>query len=284
MYMNHSCDPTTWFEFDHEAYVDGPGVMTARRDIAAGEELTFDYATSEGAFDQPWVCCCGSTTCRGTVRGCDWKRADLQERYEGHFMPYLAVRISTLREQRRAEAECVERWGVTLMRSDEKQLGRYLVVKRRVPKGADVMVLPPNRILRHHEVDDFERILTVRTSEDPADTTGALYSYSQTPEDLDNFMAHSCDPTCEAVIDPDTLCVTMRALRDIPEGGLVSFDYETTETDMVVQGCSFTCNCGARNCKGHIVGFHARQRMQQARAGPTAAAALKPPACSPVPV
>ena len=170
------------------------------------------------------------------------------------------------------------------MRSDEKQLGRYLVVKRRVPKGADVMVLPPNRILRHHEVDDFERILTVRTSEDPADTTGALYSYSQTPEDLDNFMAHSCDPTCEAVIDPDTLCVTMRALRDIPEGGLVSFDYETTETDMVVQGCSFTCNCGARNCKGHIVGFHARQRMEQARAGPTAAAALKPPACSPVPV
>ena len=34
MYMNHSCDPTSWFEFEHPGWVDGPGVMTARRDIA----------------------------------------------------------------------------------------------------------------------------------------------------------------------------------------------------------------------------------------------------------
>ena len=34
-YMNHSCDPNTWWEGDE--------AMTARRDIRTGEEITYDY-------------------------------------------------------------------------------------------------------------------------------------------------------------------------------------------------------------------------------------------------
>src|SRR5262245_17355356 len=40
---NHSCDPNLWWE--------GPYDLVARRDIAAGEELTNDYATSAGLED-----------------------------------------------------------------------------------------------------------------------------------------------------------------------------------------------------------------------------------------
>jgi SET domain-containing protein len=39
-YGNHSCDPNLW----HADVV----TITARRDIAAGEELTIDYATHPG--------------------------------------------------------------------------------------------------------------------------------------------------------------------------------------------------------------------------------------------
>src|SRR5919205_3799755 len=40
---NHSCDPNLWWT--------APYTLIARRDIAAGEELTNDYATSTGEED-----------------------------------------------------------------------------------------------------------------------------------------------------------------------------------------------------------------------------------------
>src|SRR5690242_16700387 len=54
---NHGCDPNLWWG--------GPYTLVARRDIAAGEELTNDYATSTGeaAFTMP--CRCGAALCRG---------------------------------------------------------------------------------------------------------------------------------------------------------------------------------------------------------------------------
>jgi SET domain-containing protein len=80
-YMNHSCDPNTWFEAD--------GSMTALRDIAAGAEITYDYATSEARPDFTLNCRCGTKLCRGTVRGTDMRlRAELRTRYGTHVMPH----------------------------------------------------------------------------------------------------------------------------------------------------------------------------------------------------
>jgi SET domain-containing protein len=59
-YGNHCCDPNLGF--------DGPFVLRAGRDIAAGEELTLDYATCSGpglVLD----CRCGAAGCRGRVVG-----------------------------------------------------------------------------------------------------------------------------------------------------------------------------------------------------------------------
>ena len=49
--MNHSCDPTCWFTDED------PEVMVACRDIQEGEEITYDYATSEtiNSFHANWV-------------------------------------------------------------------------------------------------------------------------------------------------------------------------------------------------------------------------------------
>jgi len=91
-YMNHSCDPTCWF-------VDGgdewEGAMVARRDLRPGDELTFDYATSEDDDRaESWVCACGAPSCRGHVSPQDWGLPQVQEAYRGHFLPHVADRIA----------------------------------------------------------------------------------------------------------------------------------------------------------------------------------------------
>lgn len=71
-FMNHSCDPST---------VAFGRTYIAFRDIHPGEELTYDYATSETQFNRIPECKCGSDRCRGSVTGEDWKISELQYRY-----------------------------------------------------------------------------------------------------------------------------------------------------------------------------------------------------------
>lgn len=58
--QNHSCDANTTF-----AGLD----VVAARDIPAGGELTLDYAEFMNEDSEPFVCRCGSASCRGTVTG-----------------------------------------------------------------------------------------------------------------------------------------------------------------------------------------------------------------------
>ena len=58
--QNHSCDPNTGFR----------GLdLVALRDVAAGEELTVDYATFYDSRMIPFDCECGSPSCRGRITG-----------------------------------------------------------------------------------------------------------------------------------------------------------------------------------------------------------------------
>jgi uncharacterized protein len=69
----------------------------ARRPIAAGEELTIDYALFTASPD--WSlspCRCGLACCRQMITGSDWMRPDVQARYRGHFSPFLNRRIEAL--------------------------------------------------------------------------------------------------------------------------------------------------------------------------------------------
>jgi hypothetical protein len=71
-------------------------VLVALRDIAAGEELGYDYATSDGSDYDEFECTCGTALCRGKVSGHDWMLPELQLRHRGSFSPYLAKRIAAL--------------------------------------------------------------------------------------------------------------------------------------------------------------------------------------------
>lgn len=59
-FINHSCDPNC--ESDE---IEGHVWIIALRDIAAGEELTYDYCLFDGDDESP--CCCGAQSCRGTL-------------------------------------------------------------------------------------------------------------------------------------------------------------------------------------------------------------------------
>jgi hypothetical protein len=91
-YVNHSCDPN--------AGLSGQIVLVAMRDIREGEEITFDYAMTDGEPYDEFACACGSAHCRGRVSGDDWRHPELWERYSGYFSPYLQRRIDRLRAKR----------------------------------------------------------------------------------------------------------------------------------------------------------------------------------------
>ncbi len=80
--LNHSCDPNCW--------LDGLD-LAARRPIAAGEEITIDYATfcNEAMSDFP--CSCGSPQCRGIIRGTD-HLTDAVAPYGDHLSDYVKMK------------------------------------------------------------------------------------------------------------------------------------------------------------------------------------------------
>ena len=59
-FINHSCDPNTFFRITPER-----AEIYALRDIARGEELTVDYGESQ--HDGKLPCRCGAARCRGRL-------------------------------------------------------------------------------------------------------------------------------------------------------------------------------------------------------------------------
>ena len=91
LFLNHSCEPNVG--------VGGNVVFVAMRDIAAGEELTLDYAMFDDGPDQ-MTCRCGQPTCRGIVTGQDWRLPALQAKYADYFAWFLQRKIRQVGEPR----------------------------------------------------------------------------------------------------------------------------------------------------------------------------------------
>ncbi len=80
-YLNHSCSPN--------AGLAGQVAVVALRDIAAGEEVCYDYAMSDTLPYDDFDCECGAPTCRRRITCEDWRRPELQARYAGFFAPHV---------------------------------------------------------------------------------------------------------------------------------------------------------------------------------------------------
>ena len=85
--VNHSCDPNCGVRVNPA--VDGFDFV-ALTPIAAGDEITFDYAMRNYVIEHfPASCLCGAATCRGTVTG--WKdlAPERKAAYGDLVAPYL---------------------------------------------------------------------------------------------------------------------------------------------------------------------------------------------------
>lgn len=90
-YLNHSCDPNTFVRIIEKReslpYIE----IVARRDIKAGEELAFDYASLEYETVVSENCKCLTNKCRGVIHGFKNLHDEIIRQYkkEGMIPEYL---------------------------------------------------------------------------------------------------------------------------------------------------------------------------------------------------
>lgn len=94
-YFNHSCDPNAYLDFQRLQFV-------AVRPIAAGEEISFNYLTSEWHMAAPFTCRCGAAGCFGEIRGFFHLSSEQQDGLARWTSPYLQRRLA---EQRALERQ-----------------------------------------------------------------------------------------------------------------------------------------------------------------------------------
>lgn len=83
------------------------------------------------------------------------------------------------------------------------------------------------------------------------------------------FINHSCEPNCEAVIEKRRIFI--EAIRDIAPGEELNYDYELTREneDDAEEEKRYPCRCGAPRCRGTLLG--PKEEPKKARPRSTAA-------------
>lgn len=84
-YMNHSCDPNTWWQDDN--------TLVACREISPGTEVTYDYSTTEISLPFTMPCSCNAPNCRGIVSNQDHLSPRWQQRYGKHLPGFVLQAI-----------------------------------------------------------------------------------------------------------------------------------------------------------------------------------------------
>jgi hypothetical protein len=94
-FLNHACTPNAVLDFEHLE-------LRAARPIAAGEELNFNYLTSEWDMAAPFACVCGAAGCHRNIQGFRHLNPEQQELLAPLVSPYLRRRLAELRALRGA--------------------------------------------------------------------------------------------------------------------------------------------------------------------------------------
>jgi hypothetical protein len=64
-YLNHSCEPNGYMNIFERTF-------RASRNLRKGEQITFNYLTTESRMAVPFHCLCGSSRCFGYIQGRDF--------------------------------------------------------------------------------------------------------------------------------------------------------------------------------------------------------------------
>ena len=86
-FCNHSCQPTTRFDFS-------TWTLVATRKISRGEEVTFNYNTSEFKMAAPFECTCKGANLGHQVKGFHF----LSREEKAKLLPFVSPAVSELEE------------------------------------------------------------------------------------------------------------------------------------------------------------------------------------------
>jgi len=81
--MNHACEPNVRIDVERRE-------MVAVRDIPPGEELNFNYNTTEWSMTSPFTCGCGSPRCAGEIRGFRFLSEEQRQEIAPLISPFIA--------------------------------------------------------------------------------------------------------------------------------------------------------------------------------------------------
>jgi len=83
-YTNHSCEPNARFDFTH-------WTLNAARDIQPGEQITFNYLTTEFDMAEAFDCKCSKEKCFGSVRGYKHLDEEAKKKIEDIVSPVVKM-------------------------------------------------------------------------------------------------------------------------------------------------------------------------------------------------
>lgn len=81
-YINHSCNPTAFFNIPEK-------ILIAAKNLEPGDEITFNYNTTEYDMVVPFQCHCGSVNCYGEIKGFKYLSTDEKKELLPFLSPYL---------------------------------------------------------------------------------------------------------------------------------------------------------------------------------------------------
>ena len=91
-FLNHFCSPNGYINFDDLTY-------RALRPIKKGEELTFNYLTTEWDMANKFDCDCGSNKCYGQIKGFKYLTLKQQKELEPLLSPFLKKKLKEVESQ-----------------------------------------------------------------------------------------------------------------------------------------------------------------------------------------
>jgi hypothetical protein len=87
--MNHACEPNVRIDVNTRE-------MIAIHDLRPGDELTFNYNTTEWDMASPFACGCGAPTCAGTIRGFKHLSPTQRAVLRPYLSPFIASRFESV--------------------------------------------------------------------------------------------------------------------------------------------------------------------------------------------
>ncbi|MDQ2718790.1 MAG: SET domain-containing protein-lysine N-methyltransferase [Bacteroidota bacterium] len=85
-YINHSCNPNVFFNTSTFE-------LSALKDIARGDELTFFYPSTEWLMESPFKCFCQSDKCLHDIRGAFFLAPEIIQQYK--FTDFILQKINS---------------------------------------------------------------------------------------------------------------------------------------------------------------------------------------------